>query len=333
MAVNGSKIDAEKVLRDFLKKHKKTSENAVAITKDEFVLFCREIYGANHESYPAIFDVFCQNKDEILRENELQIFIDKWLSIVLNPVTAIIIVDVQNDFISGTLALKNCPANQDGADTVLGVNKLLATVKFDKVFYSLDWHPKDHISFYENRHLRPFHESSLGLDKAQMYDKVIFEGTPPTEQILWPTHCIQGTWGSELHKDLLRVEGAVYIKKGVNSEIDSYSAFWDNKKHSATDLSKYLKKFNITDLYVCGLAYDVCVGSTALDSMALGFRTILIEDCCKGVTEQGMAEMKNKILSGNGIVVSSKEVNKLLDGSVKRPELGYFLAKHLTSQK
>jgi len=73
----------------------------------------------------------------------------------MKPVSAFIIVDVQNDFISGSLSLLNCPAGQDGAEVVPVINKLLDTVPFDLVVYTKDWHPDDHISFVENVNLRP----------------------------------------------------------------------------------------------------------------------------------------------------------------------------------
>ncbi|RVE52563.1 hypothetical protein evm_002682 [Chilo suppressalis] len=83
------------------------------------------------------------------------------------------------------------------------INRLLDTVPFDAVFYSLDWHPPDHVSFIDNVHMRELHPSSpVSADKAQAYDTVVFAGPPPMKQRLWPRHCVQDTWGADLHKDL-----------------------------------------------------------------------------------------------------------------------------------
>lgn len=110
---------------------------------------------------------------------------------------------MQNDFISGTLNISNCSARHDGADVIEPINRLLDTVRFDGVFYSLDWHPSDHVSFIDNVHQRELDGSSpVTADRAQTYDTVVFAGSPPMKQRLWPRHCVQDTWGSELHKDL-----------------------------------------------------------------------------------------------------------------------------------
>ena len=74
--------------------------------------------------------------------------------------SALLVIDVQNDFISGSLSVKNCPAQHDGAEVVPVINTLIDTAQFDVVVYSCDWHPKDHISFIENVHLRDMHQSS-----------------------------------------------------------------------------------------------------------------------------------------------------------------------------
>lgn len=70
------------------------------------------------------------------------------------PKSAFLIVDVQNDFITGSLNIKHCAAQHDGSEVIDPINRLLETVPFDAVFYSLDWHPVDHVSFIDNLHLR-----------------------------------------------------------------------------------------------------------------------------------------------------------------------------------
>lgn len=184
------------------------------------------------------------------------------------PKSALVIVDVQNDFIDGTLALKRCEAKQDGADVVPCINHLIETVPFDVIAYTLDWHPEDHVSFIENVSRRKLSSNSPIQRNIKIFDTVIFENYPDVEQKLWPAHCVQGSFGAELHPDLKVIDehtdkmrrSVVYVKKGSKSDIDSYSAFFDNCKLNETSLNSDLKKHGITDLYVCGLAADVCVG-------------------------------------------------------------------------
>lgn len=177
------------------------------------------------------------------------------------------------------------------------------------MFYSLDWHPSDHISFIDNIKTRQLDESSaVDADSAQVFDTVVFRGPPLIKQRLWPRHCVQDSWGSELHKDLKIIENSVKVYKGTNPEIDSYSVFWDNAKLSETTLSAQLKMKGITDIYVCGLAYDVCVGATAVDAISSGYRTILLDDCCRGVDLKDIESVKETVVSTNGVIVMSKEV-------------------------
>lgn len=178
------------------------------------------------------------------------------------------------------------------------------------VVYSLDWHPSDHISFIDNVKNRPLHESSpIDADSAKVYDTVIFDGDPPIKQRLWPRHCVQESWGAELHKELKVLHDSVKVHKGSNPEVDSYSVFHDNQRVSETTLNAQLRAKGITDVYVCGLAYDVCVGATASDAISSGYRTILLDDCSRGVDLKGIDSVKEVICSRNGVVVTSKQVH------------------------
>ncbi|XP_061401566.1 nicotinamidase-like, partial [Musca vetustissima] len=249
---------------------------------------------------------------------------------IVRPVNAFLIVDVQNDFISGSLDISNCSAQQKGHEILEPTNNLLDTVDFDAVFYSLDWHPSDHVSFIDNVKMRPLDENSpIDADSAQVFDTVIFAGPPPMKQRLWPRHCVQDSWGAELHKDLKVVEHGIKIYKGTNPEVDSYSVFWDNKKLSDTTLNAQLKMKGATDIYVCGLAYDVCVGATAVDALSVGYRTILIDDCCRGTDFHDIEHTKEKVISNHGVIVHSTEVKAMAEGRDRRPELGYKLAMEL----
>ncbi|GBP80129.1 Nicotinamidase [Eumeta japonica] len=210
------------------------------------------------------------------------------------------------------------------------INRLLESVPFDVVFYSLDWHPPDHVSFIDNVHMRELHPSSpVSADKAQVYDTVVFAGPPPMKQRLWPRHCVQDSWGAELHKDLKVMDGSIKVYKGTNPEVDSYSVFWDNKKLTETTLSMQLRMRGATDIYICGLAYDVCVGATAVDALAIGYRTVLVDDASRGVDLADIEKTKANVVNNNGVIVNSHEVLAMVEGRDRRPELGYKLAMEL----
>jgi nicotinamidase-related amidase len=264
---------------------------------------------------------------------EFQDFWENFVRHVLHPKNAIIIVDVQNDFIDGSLALINCPAKQDGAEVVPVINELLDTVPFDVVAYTLDWHPKDHCSFIDNVHMRKISDKSAVKKDFKVFDTVRFEAFPDEDQKLWPVHCVKNTLGSELHANLKKVDEkndemkrkVIYCNKGNKSDIDSYSAFFDNAKLNKTSLDNDLKSNKITDIYVCGLAADVCVAATAYDGIGLKYRVVFIEDACRGIDLDSI-EAKKKLLTENGaVVVSAKHVYNMIIGRDRRPELGYAI--------
>ncbi|MCL4135706.1 UNVERIFIED_CONTAM: hypothetical protein GTU68_021528, partial [Idotea baltica] len=206
---------------------------------------------------------------------------------VVRPVTALVVVDVQNDFITGSLNLSNCPAGHDGAEVISPVNKLVEEIDFDAVVYSLDWHPTNHISFIDNIHLREIHPScSVTHETASLFDVVTFQlEDRKQDQKMWPRHCVQDTWGAELHKDLKIHETAVFVKKGTVPDTDSYSVFWDNNKMT----------------------------HTSLNDDENGYRTILLEDACRGVSEEDIAITKANISANHGIIVNSSQVSDLLN--------------------
>ncbi|CAL1532464.1 unnamed protein product [Lymnaea stagnalis] len=244
-----------------------------------------------------------------------------WLKQVLSPVKALIIVDVQNDFITGSLALKNCSAGQDGAGVIPVINSLLEQDLFDLVIYTYDWHPENHISFIETVDSRKIHPTSkvpVLRSAAKVQEKLTFDiDGIPREQILWPKHCVQGSFGAQLADTLKVVPNAFHVYKGASPDVDSYSAFWDNSKLSKTNLASILSEKNVTDVYVCGLAYDVCVGFTAMDSLEHGFRTICIEDACRGVTLDGISRMRRELQKKGVYMTMSAEVPNLTRAALR----------------
>ncbi len=170
-------------------------------------------------------------------------------------------VDLQNDFCTGgALAVVN------GEAVIPLANQLQAC--FDYVIATCDWHPKNHISFAANH-------------KGHKIGDTIFINHFP--QTLWPVHGVEHTHGAEMHPDLDIAGIQHYVFKGTDVEIDSYSAFFDNHQHRATDLENFLEHYKIKDIYIMGLATDYCVKYTCLDALKLGFNVYVITDACRGV--------------------------------------------------
>lgn len=305
---------------------------------NEFENLLKNLFSCRGRPYPipkdkveAIFGHF--KSDENMLLSDFENFWNNFVKHVLLPKNALVIVDVQNDFIDGSLALINCAAKQDGAEVVPVINEMLDTVPFDVVAYTLDWHPKDHCSFVDNANMRKLSEKSPVKKDFKLYDTIIFDAFPDAEQKLWPVHCLQDTKGSELHPDLKKIDPAkdemkrkvVEVKKGHNPDIDSYSAFFDNAKLSETTLDKDLKSNQITDIYVCGLAADVCVAATATDGLGLKYRTIFIEDASRGIDVESIENKKKSLCDNGAVVVSAKHVYNMIIGRDRRPELGYAI--------
>lgn len=192
-------------------------------------------------------------------------------------------------------------------------------MNFDVVVYSYDWHPANHISFFDNLHLRShlLTNDSTPLDELKLMSTATFaiNGIPRMEQILWPRHCVQNSLGAKLHPDLKVIDenntqniSVINIYKGKNPDLDSYSAFWDNSKLSETELNKQLKENGVTQVFVVGLATDVCVQSTAIHAMEYGYKTFIVEDACRGVDETNIKKTLQDFKNKNGHVIQSKQV-------------------------
>ena len=128
---------------------------------------------------------------------------------------------------------------------------------------------------------------------------------------------------------MVTVRETIDVFKGTKSDIDSFSAFWDNGKLSETSLNGELKARNITDVYVCGLAYDVCVGATSTHANEYGYRTILVNDASRGVDCSDIAATKDRLINQSALIVDSDRVCDMVMGRDRRPELAYRLAEYL----
>ena len=173
----------------------------------------------------------------------------------------LLVVDVQNDFMpGGALAVPR-------GDEIVPIVNRLAT-GFEHVVLTQDWHPRDHVSFAANHDgRRPFETIALAYG----------------EQVLWPVHCVQGTRGAEFHPDLHLPQAELILRKGFHPEIDSYSAFFENDRKTATGLCGYLRERRIKRVFLVGLAYDYCVGYSALDARGHGLEAVVIRDGCRAI--------------------------------------------------
>lgn len=192
---------------------------------------------------------------------------------------ALIIVDIQNDFLEGgSLAVK------DGDSIIPIVNEIQND--YDLVVATQDWHPENHKSF-----------AAQHPDK-NVFDVIDLNGLP---QVLWPIHCVQGSFGAEFHKDLTTNKIEAIFRKGMDPEIDSYSGFYDNGKRKNTGLLGYLKDRKVDEVFVCGLAADYCVYFTAKDALEVGFNTTIIEFATRAIDVQNWENLKVEFqnLGGN----------------------------------
>ncbi|XP_020288133.1 uncharacterized protein LOC109856847 [Pseudomyrmex gracilis] len=287
---------------------------------NEFRLLCCELFDANvveqrETSIRAIFKLFDADADGVLNEQEIQRCCD-WIRTTINPVNILIIVDVQNDFIDGTLSLRKYNKNiteHNITEMIDSINVLLQKVRWDKVIYTQDWHPENHISFFENLPLRELDpESQVTKDNAKLFDTVVFL-EPRVKQTLWPKHCVKNTWGADLHKDLLILPSSERLYKGCQPDKDVYSGFNEKDADGSSVLARLLPDVTVAHLYVCGIAYDVCVKETCLDGLRLGYRLAVIDDCCRGIKPDDITIAKQLISENGGLITTSKHVFSLVN--------------------
>jgi nicotinamidase/pyrazinamidase len=200
------------------------------------------------------------------------------MSISLQPTDALLVIDVQNDFMpGGALAIA------DG-DAIVPIINTLAK-KFDHVILTQDWHPPQHISF----------ATTHGKKNYEIIE------VPYGPQTLWPEHVLQHTEGAAFHPKLHIPHAELILRKGFRRHIDSYSAFLENDHFTPTGLAGYLRERSLTHLFLCGLAYDVCVRYSAIDGHNLGFETIVIEDATRPVNLPNSITETNAALAANQI--------------------------------
>ena len=193
----------------------------------------------------------------------------------------LIVTDVQNDFCPG-----GALAVPDG-DAAIPVIHRVAPL-FEHVILTQDWHSRQHMSFARaHPGKRPFEDIEAGY------------GT----QTLWPDHCVQGTRGAEFHPDLHLPQAELILRKGFHPEIDSYSAFFENDHKTATGLCGYLRERGIRRVFLVGLAYDYCVGYSALVARTDGFDSVVIKDACRAIGLKDSVERMEREFERAGVQV------------------------------
>jgi nicotinamidase/pyrazinamidase len=185
--------------------------------------------------------------------------------ISIDDKSVLLVIDVQNCFLpGGSLAVK------DGDQVVPVINRIAKG--FANVVMTQDWHTAGHVSFASSHPgKKPFEVIDLSYGK----------------QVLWPDHCVQGTEGAALSKDLSIPQAELILRKGFHKDVDSYSAFTEADGKTSTGLAKYLEARGLRRVFVAGLATDFCVAWSALDARKAGFETYVVEDACRGIDTQG----------------------------------------------
>ena len=195
------------------------------------------------------------------------------------PTDALIAIDVQNDFCPGGLL-----AVAEGDAVIPRINALLG--EFSVRVLTQDWHPANHTSFAAN------HPGAAPFSMVDM---------PYGRQVLWPTHCVQGTAGAEFHSQLATNAADLIIRKGFRTAIDSYSAFFENDHKTPTGLEGYLRERGVTAITLVGLATDFCVAYSALDAARLGFGVTVLDGACRAIDLNGSLAEARGLMQAAGV--------------------------------
>jgi nicotinamidase/pyrazinamidase len=205
------------------------------------------------------------------------------------PNDVLLVIDVQNDFCPG-----GALAVDDGDAVVEPIHR--AAQHFQHIILTQDWHTPDHNSFASA------HPSKKPFDQIEL---------AYGPQTLWPDHCIQGTRGADFHPTLQLPRAELILRKGFRREIDSYSAFFENDRTTATGLAGYLRERGLTRVFLAGLAYDYCVAYSALDARRLGLPAVILRDACRAIDLDGsVAAIEREFATAGVRLLSTNELNR-----------------------
>ncbi|CAG2117385.1 unnamed protein product [Medioppia subpectinata] len=279
-----------------------------------------------------ILDLIFLHKDKPIDKNRFDEVWDEWIYKILVPKSALIVVDMQHDFIAGSMPVPNATT------IVKPINDLMA--HFETVIVTIDYHPWDHCSFVESVHNpaidRPINDYfGKTRDTLTFNDRVNYTVHPNITQVLWKTHCVQGTPGADLYAGIhtKQVQDLVRVKKGMDSDIDSYSAFEDVGGLHKTNLNDELINRNITNIYLTGVLYEFCVGMTALDGLRYNYSTAFIEDAVHALTPALAEKMLKRLREHSASIITATNVDHMVTGYDRRPQMGYILARRAFGEK
>ncbi len=200
----------------------------------------------------------------------------------------LIVTDVQNDFCpGGALAVPH------GDEVIAPIHRVAPL--FEHIILTQDWHPANHTSFATSHPgKQPFETVELAYGA----------------QTLWPPHCVQGSAGAEFHPALHLLQAELILRKGFRPQIDSYSAFFENDRATPTGLAGYLRERELTRVFLAGLAYDYCVGYSALDARRLGLEAFVLRDACRAIDLNGsVAAIETEFASAGVTVITSAKLS------------------------
>jgi nicotinamidase/pyrazinamidase len=204
----------------------------------------------------------------------------------------LIVIDVQNDF---------CPGGAlpvaSGHEVIPVIHRLAPS--FQHIVLTQDWHPPGHISFAST------HPGYKPFDSVNINSRI---------ETLWPDHCVQGTRGADLHRDLSMNKAELILRKGYRTNLDSYSAFFENDHATPTGLSGYLRERRLDRVFLAGLAYDYCVGFSALDARQMNFRVVVIQDACRAIDHDSSVRTMEAKFDSSGVVLMQSD--ELISASV-----------------
>ena len=193
----------------------------------------------------------------------------------------LIVIDVQNDFCPG-----GALAVADGDAVINAIHRVAPC--FEHIVLTQDWHPPGHTSF------------ATAHSGKKPFDQIELSYGPQT---LWPQHCVQGSKGADFHPALHLPQAELILRKGFDPRIDSYSAFFENDRVTPTGLSGYLEERDLTRVFLAGLAYDFCVGYSALDARRLGLPAFVLRDACRAIDLNGSAAKIEAEFARDGVAV------------------------------
>jgi nicotinamidase/pyrazinamidase len=200
----------------------------------------------------------------------------------------LIVVDVQNDFCpDGTLAVG------DGDAVIPAIHRVAPL--FKHIVLTQDWHTPHHSSFASaHAGKKPYEQIELSYGM----------------QTLWPDHCVQGSHGAEFHRALDLNRAELILRKGFHREIDSYSAFFENDRFTPTGLMGYLKERELTRVFFAGLAYDYCVGYSALDARRLGLPSEILRDACRAIDlDHSVAKIEAEFAAAGVVLAETADLS------------------------